>query len=384
MPHRNNSFGTGTAWLILLGTSWLSLPAVTTAAPDSQRDPGRQPHRFTAPPPHDKLTYVWLWYADGKAIPGFTEYFCDYVPPAYKCNFGSSLDDCRAQVQTYLDAWYKDFNLVFTFTKPPSGDYYTYTVAITSGWPQCKLDAADLTGGIAANEGGIAPGNSCLDNPGHTAIAIECGKNAHDCATLIAHEHGHLVGLVHETSSMDVMNPSVQITAAGFVDQSLPAVQDMSNSCQVPKQNSYEQMLSVLGPWSGGNKPSPFPSASDAGVSDAASPDVGDAASPDTAAVPDAPAIGGVIGPGLGSGIDGNVTALSGIDAYSRPPPPAIPDTGTPTTPAGKSGCDFTRTPTSASLLVAAGLLLGCRLLARRSALSRAASRSGRAATRRP
>jgi len=47
-----------------------------------------------------KPAYLWLWYADGKTMPEFSQY-CDYIPPAYQCNFGSSLDDCKAQVQAY-------------------------------------------------------------------------------------------------------------------------------------------------------------------------------------------------------------------------------------------------------------------------------------------
>jgi hypothetical protein len=383
MLRRSKSFWTGTVWrasLVAALVASLSLAAVATAAPDSQDGPGRQPRQARARPA-GKLTYVWLWYADGKAMPEFSEDFCNYIPPVYKCNFGSSVDDCKAQVQTYLDAWYADFNVVFTFTRPPSGDYYTYKVVITSGWPQCKLDAADLTGGIAANEGGIAPSNNCLDNPGHTAIAIECGNNAHDCATIIAHEHGHLVGLIHATSSLDVMNPSVRSTAAGFLDQSLPIVQDMANACGLDKQNSYRTMLATLGAWPGGTKPG-LTTTSDAGAPDAAPNDAQDARSLD---VPDASAIGSVFGSGAGPSVDGNLAVLAEIDAYARTPPPAIPDDGpaTPTTTTKKGGCDFTRTSTSPSLLLVAGLLFGYRLLSRKRALSRAVSRARGSAPRR-
>lgn len=254
-----------------------------------------------------KPAYVWLWYADGSALPTYSQYCGDLTPPAYQCNFGSSLDGCRSQVQSFLDTWYKDFNLVFTLSRPSTSDYYT--IVVTSSWPQCKAEAADLTGGVSADEGGLAPGN-CMNNPGQTALAIECGKNAHDCATIIAHEHGHLVGLVHSTDPTDVMYPSVRSTNTGFVDETVTAIQDASNTCQAGKQNSYQQMLSGLGAWTGGPKPSPFNDASDAAV-DAAPADV--AASADSSA-------GSAVGPNPTPGTDGgSAVFLGGEDAWVRP-----------------------------------------------------------------
>jgi hypothetical protein len=256
-----------------------------------------------------KPAYVWLWYADGGAIPTFSQYCGDLTPPSYECNFGSSLDSCRSQVQSFLDTWYKDFNLVFTLRRPPSGDFYT--IVITSSWPQCQAEAADLTGGVAVNEGGLAPGN-CLDNPGQTALAIECGKDAHDCATIIAHEHGHLVGLVHTTSPTDIMYPSVRSTIAGFVDETVTAIQDASNTCEAGKQDSYQQMMSALGPWTGGTKPSPFDSAPDAAV-DAPPADAGVSGSADASA---SSAVGLPPTPGAG---DGSAIFVGGEDALVRP-----------------------------------------------------------------
>jgi hypothetical protein len=319
---------------------------------------------------------VWLWYATGGPFPDYTQYCGNYTPPAYQCHFASSLDDCKAQVQEYLDAWYKDFNVIFTLTRPPSGDFYT--VIITSGWPQCQDEVSQMTDLAASTEGGVAPNSYCNDSPGQTAIAIECGKNAHDCATIIAHEHGHLVGLVHTTSLTDftdVMSPWVRSTAKGFDNAPLSTVVDKFNTCREGTQNSDQLMLSALGTWPGGTKPSPFPSGTDAGVSNAASPDAGDIA---TREVPDAPAIAGIIGPGLGPSVDGSVTILDGDDTYSRTPPQTLPDVGTATTTTNKGGCDFTRTPTSSSLLVAAALLFAYRLLSHRGRLSRST------ATRRP
>lgn len=356
MVHRGKCVAGSAAWLALLAgfvsfhaTGFLG--ATAWAGPSAA---GREGHRLTTREP-GKPAYLWLWYADGKAIPEYAEYCGDLAaPPAYQCNFGTSLQDCQVQVQAYLDAWYKDFNLLFTLTRPPSGDYYT--VVITSGWPQCATEAADLTGGSASTEGGIAPGTCGVDNVLQTAVAIECGKNAHDCATLIAHEHGHLVGLVHTTGGIDVMNASVQSSAEGFSDKALSAVQDRSNTCAIGTQNSYQRMLTALTAWPGGSKPSIFSTAVDAGVSDA-----GDAGTAD--AGPDAPAdaqvLGGGVGPALGP-VDADLTVLGGYDAYSRGTL-VIPDAGAAVPAAKSSGCSVVQTSGSRSFLLLAAALLAYR-----------------------
>jgi len=310
-------------------------------------------------------------------MPDFSEY-CSEIrnPPAYKCNFGlaATVTDCQREVQAYLDDWYKDFNLLFTLTRPPSGDYYI--IVITSGWPACAQEAADRTAGVAANEGGIAPFNlTCVDNVNQTAIAIQCGTNAHDCATIIAHEHGHLAGLVHTTGGEDVMHASVQASADGFRDDSLSTVVDGANNCAAAKQNSYRQMLDILGPWPGGTKPSILSSLGDGGVTDGSS--LGEAAD-----VPDARTTGGVIGPGQGS-IDGNLSVAGGFDAYARTPP-VVPDAAA-TVPAPKGGgCNLSRASGTSSPALPAGLLVAFWLSLRRTRLSRTSTGARRAATRRP
>jgi hypothetical protein len=128
--------------------------------------------------PPGKPAYLWLWYADGSPAPVDSQYCGDIVPPAFKCNFGSGIDgsridDCRQQVEALLDGWYKDFNLLFTLTRPPSGD--SYTVIITSGWDKCQQTLPPNEAGMDPSmEAGIAPGNGCIDNPGQTALAIAC------------------------------------------------------------------------------------------------------------------------------------------------------------------------------------------------------------------
>jgi hypothetical protein len=326
-----------------------------------------------------KPAYLWLWYADGTAMPDYAPNCSNLPPPpAYQCNFGqspsASLADCQQQVQTYLDDWYQDFNLVFTLTRPPSDDYYT--VAITSGWPACAANAAELTGGLSTSEGGIAPMN-CLDNRNQTAVAIQCGTDAHDCATIIAHEHGHLVGLVHTTSTTSVMNPSIQSTAAGFPDLSAPAVQDLANECNASTQNSYYAMLMALGAWPGGAKPSLFPS-SDAAV-DAKPADSVDAALQSTA---DASAGEPINLPGQESSSEGSIVVVAGFDALARTAPPlpgaALPSATTPQSPSG--GCSITHGHGAPPTFATLAALCACLGLRRVGRLARGAVGSKRSA----
>jgi len=357
-----------------------------------------------------KPAYVWLWYATGGAMPEYSEYCGDLTPPAYQCNFGSSLGDCQQQVQAFLDKWYKDFNLVFTLTRPPTGDYYT--VVITSGWDKCVQNAPAQMGLFAADLAGLAPA-ICNDNPGQTALAIECGGNAHDCANIIAHEHGHLVGLEHVASTSDVMYPTIRATTLGFDNQS-DAIQG-DDICDERTQNSYQQMLTALGAWPGGAKPALTIAIPDGGAPDVAPPDAGtrDAGAPDTAlpdvssrGIPDAgtpdarapdastpdastpdaasPDIADAptSGTGQGSGADVNVGVLPGFDAYARTLP-TMPDAPTATPEAPHGGCSIARSPSSTSRSFTVALLLACFLLARRSSHSRVAARPRRGTPRR-
>ena len=324
-----------------------------------------------------KPAYLWLWYADGKAAPEDNQ-FCSEIPPAFVCNFGSGMegarvDDCKQQVQALLDDWYKDFNLLFTLTRPPS-DFYL--VIITSGWAKCQNELPPLeTGMDPSMEAGIAPGNGCLDNLGQTALAIECGSNAHECANIIAHEHGHLVGLQHTASRADVMYPTIltSASAAGFDNNSNTIVDDQCN-LPLPKQNSYQQMLTTLGTWPGGTKPSPF-----AAVRDASAPDLPTADSGDTASA------SGSVGPTpTGNDVDGGVSIVPGFDApgLARPSLPTV-DPAVAGTSGSHGGCNLTQTPTS-PLAAAVVLLLGLALLARREGLRWAAARARGASSRRP
>jgi hypothetical protein len=320
--------------------------------------PARTAHHMSGRLP-GKPAYLWLWYADGGVAPVDSQYCGDIVPPAFKCNYGSGIDgsridDCRQQVQALLDAWYKDFNLLFTFTRPPSGDFYT--VIITSGWSKCQQTLPPSESGMdPSKEAGIAPGNGCIDNPGQTALAIECGFNAHDCATLIAHEHAHLVGLEHTASRTDVLYSTILASATGFDNSSSNVVDD---ACDLKTQNSYQQMLAALGAWPGGTKPSPLSALPDAGAPDLPRIDN-----------PDASTGGGSVGPTpVGGSGDGGITVVPGFDAPDIVRP-IIPTVDAANQTSNKSGgCNLAGAADSASASTGILLLL-LALFARRSVL---------------
>ncbi len=292
----------------------------------------REPHLYGRLP--GKPAYLWLWYADGKAQQPVAGDYCDALPPppAFNCGYGTTLVDCQRQVVELLDRWYADFNLVLTLERPPTGDFYTIIVTSQGTW-------CDQT------EAGLAPTN-CNDNLGK-AFAFQCGGSAHTCATIIAHEHGHLVGLEHTPSTTDVMNEFVLPSADGFDDKTYTIPIDV-DLCRIVTQSSYESMLGALGPWPGGPKPSLFADLPDAGPADAA---------PDRPAH-EAASSGSPIGPS--GGIDsGPIGVLGGYDALVRPTVPTVD--AALAQPKSAGGCSQAGPhPTAASILIAlAGLLIG-------------------------
>jgi hypothetical protein len=287
--------------------------------------------RHWAGRPAGKPAYLWLWYADGKTQPSDDSFCTGVTPPPFKCNYGPTIEDCQRQVLGFLDLWYADFNLEFTLSRPPTGDYYTMVVTSEASW--CS---------VTTNEAGVAPFN-CNDNPGLLAYAFECGYSAHDCAALIAHEHGHLVGLEHTRSTVDIMNEALLPGSNGFVDETLST---LDLQCR-PTQNSYAMMLAALGPWPGGAKPNPFASTPDAGAADAVT---------DSASSADAATSGSPLGPG--GGIDGGpIGVVGGYDALARPTVPTVDAALAP--PKSGGGCSHggPRPGAGSALLALLGLL---------------------------
>jgi hypothetical protein len=202
---------------------------------------GSSGHALAADPPR----VIYLWYADGGPLPAPGPPCEGKVPPAYTCDFGRDLEDCKRQVQAYLDRWYADFNAVFTLEQPQTTPYYTVVITSSGSW--CEQGSM---------VGGVAPIN-CRNIESGVSYAFLCGRNPKACASIIAQEQAHTVGLAHTTSRTDVMYPALQAIALGFEN----AENLVSGGLCRRTQNSYAMMLDRLGPWPGGPKPSPFPGA---------------------------------------------------------------------------------------------------------------------------
>jgi hypothetical protein len=188
---------------------------------------------------------IYLVYADGKTpLPATSYNACSGVAPKFNCGFGTSLLDCQQQVQAYLDRWYADFNVIFTLTRPTSGSFYTEVVS-SGGGAWC---------GVASTVAGVAP-FLCQDLRGGVAYTLDGGANAHDTAVIIAQEQAHLLGLEHVSNDNDIMYPYICKGCDGFENQ---AVATTGDQCDRPTQNSYQMMMTALGPWGGGPKPSAF------------------------------------------------------------------------------------------------------------------------------
>jgi Bacterial Ig domain len=187
---------------------------------------------------------IYLVYADGTQLPNAAYDACTGTAPKFNCSFGSSLLDCQRQIQTYLDRWYADFNVIFTLTRPSGGNYYTEVVS-SGGGAWC---------GVAATVAGVAP-FLCQDLHGGVAYTLDGGGSAHDTAVIIAQEQAHLLGLEHVSDTNDIMYPYICQNCDGFENQ---AVATTADRCDRETQNSYQMMLKALGAWSGGTKPSIF------------------------------------------------------------------------------------------------------------------------------
>ena len=188
---------------------------------------------------------IYLVYADGKTpLPATNYNACSGLAPKFDCTFGSSLLDCQQQIQAFLDRWYADFNVIFTLTRPTSGSFYTEVVS-SGGGAWCNADTS-----VA----GIAP-FLCTDLHGGVAYTLDGGQSAHDTAVIIAQEQAHLLGLEHVSDTNDIMYPYICQGCDGFENV---AVQTTGVRCDRQTQNSYQMMMSALGPWGGGTKPSAF------------------------------------------------------------------------------------------------------------------------------
>jgi MYXO-CTERM domain-containing protein len=231
---------------------------------------------------------VYLWYADGGPVPVNTS--CAGTPPPYTCDFAPTPTACKRAVQAHLDAWYADLDVVFTLSKP-AGDHDTVVITRDGTW--CGVTTQNLGRGM------LAP--MCQDLPMGYALAYQCVSDAKLCATIIAQEQAHLVGLEHTVSEFDVMNVNfVTARHQGFED----ALNAVAHPFQCQReQNSYQKMKERVGTWMGGAKPLPFDPEVDGGADvGPAGEDVGTDAVADAEGVDAAPGTG-ADAPGGGSDV---------------------------------------------------------------------------------
>jgi hypothetical protein len=186
----------------------------------------------------------YLFYANGKDLPSTQYDACQGTPPKFTCSFAPTLVECQRQIQTYLDKWYADFNIVFTLTRPTSGKFYTEVVS-SGGGAWCN---------VSPKVAGVAP-FLCKDLQGGVSYTFLGGQSAKQTAIIIAQEQAHLVGLEHVTDPTDIMYPSICTDCDGFEDKELPIDGDR---CDRGTQNSYQMLKDRLGAWPGGPKPSAF------------------------------------------------------------------------------------------------------------------------------
>src|SRR6185503_14066938 len=187
---------------------------------------------------------VYLFYANGQALPSTVPDACAGKPPPFACAFAPTAKGCQRQIQAYLDRWFADLDVVFTLERPKSGPFYT-TVISSGGGAWCQ---------VAPKTAGTAP-FVCGDANGGVAYVFEGGISARQTAVVAAHETAHLIGLQHTASMKDLMYRTVCADCDGFLDQDLAVDGD---KCGRATQNSHQMLEAALGAWTGGSKPSAF------------------------------------------------------------------------------------------------------------------------------
>jgi len=205
-------------------TSWNCKGTPADSTYQCQVAPGQE----MAPP-----TPVYLFFADGKTpIPNGRSCAGASVPPAFDCKFalGGDKSSCATQVQGYLDRWFADYNVYFTRTPPKESPYDTVVITNDNGWCQTSSRGQTLV--------------SCSHRQADAAFALMCNDDPKDCAVLIAHEYGHLVGLAHTDSNTDIMYARACAQCDGFrnADISVPG-----GTCGRTVQNSNQLLCEALG-----------------------------------------------------------------------------------------------------------------------------------------
>lgn len=163
------------------------------------------------------------------------------APPAFSCATGP-LETCQKQIEDRLSHWLRHFDVTVTTALAPGEEAdYTAIVGGTNRVNWCGLPET-VTGYADIN---------CKKRLRQTFYVVRDG--ASDQALLLAHEFGHVNGLVHDaqdpvTKKVGIMYPALINLPEDSIypSMALPAV--AKNHCGRVMQNEYEQMMSALEP----------------------------------------------------------------------------------------------------------------------------------------
>jgi hypothetical protein len=178
---------------------------------------------------------VYLFFADGTTpLPAGLTCNGALVPPAHRCDLDGARapEACRRAIVAHLERWYAAFDVRFT-TVAPAGPHQTVVVTSDGRW--CGAPPERL---------GEAPA-SCQPLAEGAAFVHRCVFSSELCAALIAHEHGHLMGLEHVGSATDIMAAGGCSSCAGFEDRDNPVVPP--SACDRASQNAHRWLARHLG-----------------------------------------------------------------------------------------------------------------------------------------
>jgi hypothetical protein len=179
---------------------------------------------------------VYLFFADGTtALPAGETCGGQSIPTAHRCDLfpATSPQACRAAIVAQLQVWYAGLPVAFTTARPERAHD---TIVITSDSRWCSVPR-----GIS----GDAP-EACEARASGIAYVYECVFSVERCAALIAHEHGHLLGLQHVEGATDIMAEGGCSSCAGFLDRELPVV--APQTCGRATQSSRRRLQARLAP----------------------------------------------------------------------------------------------------------------------------------------
>lgn len=159
----------------------------------------------------------------------------------------------RAAVVQVMRNDLKQFGIVVTDVRPPSGDY---DMEMIGDWNPAP------GGGFA----GVAPSIDCFNGTGgEVSFTLDYTSSPTGIAKAVLQEIAHTWGLEHVDSKADLLYPTTQsVPDPTFVDECFPIVQLDQNNQPIPdnaqcdnqheqfcgqnQQNSYQELLQIFGP----------------------------------------------------------------------------------------------------------------------------------------